>query len=88
MYQIAKQSSLMLDILKESNNPSLRFGTNFSFNDRLYVRGGFQTTPARVSFGIGYRIQNFIVDISSYGTKLLVFAFYFYELCFKRTSKT
>lgn len=66
MYQIAKQSSLMLDILKESNNnPSLRFGTNFSFNDRLYVRGGFQTTPARVSFGIGYRIQNFIVDISS-----------------------
>ena len=27
MYQIAKQSSLMLDILKESNNnPSLRFG--------------------------------------------------------------
>ncbi|MGB4095014.1 MAG: hypothetical protein GX048_02495 [Bacteroidales bacterium] len=66
MYQIARQSSLMVDIVKESDKKaSVRFGTNFSFNDKLYVRGGFQTTPSRVSFGVGYRITNFIIDVSS-----------------------
>ena len=66
MYQVARQSSLMVDIVKESDKKtSVRFGTNFSFNDKLYVRGGFQTTPSRVSFGVGYRITNFIIDVSS-----------------------
>jgi hypothetical protein len=51
MYQVAKQSSLMVDIVKESDKKtSLDLELNFLLMTNIYVRGGFQTTPSRVSF--------------------------------------
>lgn len=43
----------------------IKFGAEYQVIDRFFVRGGFATAPADLSFGFGYHFDQFHVDLGS-----------------------
>lgn len=63
-YVFSEKITSMAEIYKISSiEPGLRFGMEFEAYDHLFLRGGCQTFPFLLSFGVGYTIRGMIIDI-------------------------
>lgn len=63
-YAISDEASSMVEIYKSSwSRPGMRFGLDYKVLDYCTLRGGCQTHPFLLSFGIGFRIRRMVIDV-------------------------
>lgn len=64
-YHISDELFVSTELEKDLKMPAqLKFGVEYKLNDLFCFRTGFSTQPIIQSFGIGYKWNHFILDIS------------------------
>lgn len=45
--------------------PNFQTGLNYKLNEMVSLRGGFASNPAILSFGVGFKVSNLVIDVAS-----------------------
>ena len=65
-YKFNDKVMLVAEVEKDVEyDPQFKSGIEYHISDPLYFRIGISTSPLNNSFGIGYRVKNLSIDVSS-----------------------
>lgn len=63
-----------LEIEKDLDlKPNLKAGLEYKINEKIYLRGGVNSAPVKVSFGAGFVFKNLQIDLASEYQQILGF---------------
>jgi hypothetical protein len=64
-YNANQKVSLFTEVsLENEQNGNLHLGLEYKIINELALRTGFSTNPAKISFGVGYTINNIQLDVA------------------------